>query len=167
MARLNASAITSSSDEQLFALLGDELGRQLPTRNDPRFLGELRKLPVGLRAMAATYELDVSLALDDLGWHFGNWHDEELARETLLGLKELEANEFAEIFAKAFEHAKSYWHLLGAENWTDWYFESELDKRLAPLNQRAWALWNSLPQGLFTYWVRYARKYPIKVGATE
>jgi hypothetical protein len=32
--------------------------------------------------MAATYELDVSLTLDDLGWHFGNWPDPALSEKT-------------------------------------------------------------------------------------
>jgi hypothetical protein len=54
------------------------------------FLVELRRLPPGLRAMAATYELDVSLTMDDLGWHFGNWHSTELAQGTAHGqLKQL------------------------------------------------------------------------------
>jgi len=34
-------------------------------------LARMRALPPGLRAMIAIYELDVSMALDDLGWHFG------------------------------------------------------------------------------------------------
>jgi hypothetical protein len=48
----------------------------------------MRALPPGLRAMTAIYQLDVSMALDDLGWHFGNWPDRALREETLQGLKE-------------------------------------------------------------------------------
>lgn len=164
---LSAAAIVAGSEAQVFEMLGNELDRLLPSRVDRHFLVELRKIPVGLRAMAATYELDVSLALDDLGWHFGNWHDHELARETILGLKELEAHEFAEIFSTAYDHAKAFWTELGAEEWMDWYHESDLDRRLGPLNQRAWALWNANSSGLFTYWVKYAKKYPAKLGALE
>ena len=79
MTNLTKSTIAASSDEELFALLGGELARQAPVaRNSPLFLPTIQTLPVGLRAMAATFELDVSLAMDDLGWHFGNWHDADL-----------------------------------------------------------------------------------------
>ena len=49
--------------------------------------------------MAATFELDVSMALDDLGWHFGNWTHRGYCDETLHGLRELEAGEYTEMFA--------------------------------------------------------------------
>jgi len=63
----------------LFSLLGRELKDRITTkRGSPEFVAEIKELPVGLRSMATTYELDVSLALDDLGWHFGNWHSVEL-----------------------------------------------------------------------------------------
>ena len=68
MCALTKEAISSSSDKELFALLGQELEARISSkRGSPEFLAEIRKLPVGLRAMAATYELDVSLSLDDLG----------------------------------------------------------------------------------------------------
>jgi hypothetical protein len=37
------------------------------------------------------------MALDDLGWHFYNFHSRELAEETYRGLRELGADEAAEI----------------------------------------------------------------------
>jgi hypothetical protein len=70
-----------------------------------RFLQKTRTIPVGLRAMAATFELDVSMTLDDLGWHFGNWAHRGYCDETLRGLRELEAPEYAEMFSKAYELA--------------------------------------------------------------
>lgn len=74
--------LASSPDEAVFESLRKELERRMPmNRGSPEFLVELRRLPHGLRAMAATYELDVSLTMDDLGWHFGNWHSTELAEE--------------------------------------------------------------------------------------
>lgn len=84
--------VETSDDDALFGLLGAELERRLSAGRTPtdEFVDALVSMPVGLRAMAATYELDVSLTLDDLGWHFGNWHHEGLARQTLFGLRELE-----------------------------------------------------------------------------
>ena len=78
-----------ASDEALFKLLGGELKRLLsPYTSDDLepFVKAVEQLPIGLRSMAATYELDVSMALDDLGWHFANWHHQGLAVETLAGL---------------------------------------------------------------------------------
>jgi hypothetical protein len=51
--------------------------------------------------MAATFELDVSMALDDLGWHFVNWTHRGFCDATLWGLRELEAGEYADMFVKA------------------------------------------------------------------
>lgn len=99
---ISAHEIATGSNEQVMELLGKELESRLPSRNDPEFLIELRKLPPGLRAMAATYELDVSLCMDDLGWHFGNWHDQELAEETAGGLEELGAKRSRRTLSRSF-----------------------------------------------------------------
>src|SRR5947207_1772268 len=107
---ITLEAIDSSSDDELFALLGKELENRISAeRGSAEFLSEIRGLPAGLRAMAATYELDVSLALDDLGWHFGNWHNADLAEETARGLELLGAEELSGLFRQAFQIAKNYW----------------------------------------------------------
>ena len=94
---ITLEAIDSSSDGELFTLLGKELESRISAeRSSPEFITQIRNLPDGLRAMAATYELDVSLALDDLGWHFGNWHSFELSEETTRGLEVLGAKELAD-----------------------------------------------------------------------
>src|SRR5258706_7610161 len=125
MSSITLEAIEASSDDELFSLLGHELESRISAkRGSAEFVEQIRNLPVGLRAMAATYELDVSLALDDLGWHFGNWHNEDLAEETAQGLRELGAYELAELFAKAFQSAKNYWTELGSDNWMEWYHDS-------------------------------------------
>jgi hypothetical protein len=93
-------------------LLSEELQTRLPDGQDrdlDLFLKRIRLLPVGLRAMAATYEFDVSLTLDDLGWHFCNWCHRPYCEETLWALRELEAFEYAEAFAQAYEMAQPYW----------------------------------------------------------
>ena len=91
-------AIDSSSDDELQSVLFRELQQEVSAgHGSPEFLTQIRNLPVGLRAMAATYELDVSFALDDLGWHFGNWHSTELSEETARGLEELGAEDLASL----------------------------------------------------------------------
>jgi hypothetical protein len=165
MGELRASAIAAGSDQQVFELLGEQLQKRLPSRTDPQYVDELRKLPPGLRAMAATYELDVSLALDDFGWHFGNWHDTELAEETAAGLVELGAPEIAELFRGAYQLAQQFWQELGSESWGDWYHGSRLEEAVMPLNRRAWAILQGRWNGIFSYWVEYARRHPERVGA--
>ena len=113
--------------------------------------------------MAATYDLDVSLALDDLGWHFGNWHHVELAHETIRGLRELGADRMAEIFEGAFAHAKYYWSEMGSQNWVEWYPDSPLATATASLTNEAYAIWEGQPQGLFSFWLLYTRRYPGKM----
>lgn len=159
-------AIDSSSDDELFTLLGKELeGRISAQRGSPEFISQIQGLPVGLRSMAATYELDVSLALDDLGWHFGNWHNEDLAEETARGLEMLDAKELADLFRQAFEFAKTYWTELGTEKWTEWYHGSPLEKAVDPLTKRASSILKDKKNGIFKYWVEYARRNPEQVGA--
>jgi hypothetical protein len=159
MKALTSKAISSSSDDELFALLGRELEARIRSRRgSPEFVAEIGNLPEGLRAMAATYELDVSLSLDDLGFHFGNWHNEALAEETARGLDVLGAPELAAIFREALGLALPYWRELGAENWSEWYHDSPLQKAVDPLTRQAWKLLKK--KGILDYWVDYARKHP-------
>jgi hypothetical protein len=153
---------STASDDALFELLGAELGRRLPNGRSASdsFVHELRALPVGLRAMAATYELDVSLTLDDLGYHFGNWHHQGLAEETLAGLRELGADRLAEIFSAAFQLANPHWDELGTPGWSDWYNASDLEQELELLNREAWSIQKAPGRGIFAHWTRYARAHP-------
>jgi len=165
MSSLTLESISSSSDDELFKLLSEELERRIPAaRNSPEFLPQIRSLPAGLRAMAATYELDVSLTMDDLGWHFGNWHDEELAEETARGLEVLGAPELARLFREAFRHALEYWDELGSEGWSEWYHGSPLETAVDALNDQTWKFLAKHKDGIFYYWVDYARKHPDGVG---
>jgi hypothetical protein len=163
----------AKSDEQLFKLLSSELNCRLPDGaggnldDQVRFV---RSLPRGLRAMAAIHRLEVSMALDDLGWHFYNFHSRELAAETLSGLLELGASEAAEVFKKALELVEAHWESIGElkakplDAFTDWYTASGLEEALDPLNDRLWALCTAAGnRGLLSYWLTYARKYPERV----
>jgi hypothetical protein len=75
MALTEAQILDCAGHDDLLELLFAELKVRLPP-SEPfhmgPFLKKIRTIPIGLRAMAATFELDVSMALDDLGWHFGN-----------------------------------------------------------------------------------------------
>ena len=164
MSDLTPEAISASSDDELFQLLAKELEKQISVnRESAEFVAEIQKLPIGLRAMAATYELDVSLALDDLGWHFGNWHNTILAEETIRGLDELGATELVKIFKEAFQIALRYWDELGAKDWSKWYHDSPLEKEIKPLNKQAWKILEGKKNGIFEYWVNYAREHQERI----
>jgi hypothetical protein len=70
---------------------------------DGIFAANIALLPPGLRAMAATHWLDVSLTLDSLAWHFGNFGEPQLVVETEAGLRELGLPELASCFVGAKE----------------------------------------------------------------
>jgi hypothetical protein len=53
--------------------------------------------------MAATHWLDISLTLDSLTWHFGNFGEPQLVAETEAGLRELGLAELASCFVEAKE----------------------------------------------------------------
>jgi hypothetical protein len=110
MALTQAQILECAGRGDLLELLFSDLRVRLPPDgpfNVDRFLKKIRAIPIGLRAMAATFDLDVSMALDDLGWHFGNWTHRGYCDETLQGLRELEAQEYADMFARAYELANS------------------------------------------------------------
>jgi hypothetical protein len=163
---------TAGSDAALLDLLLAELGQQFPPelRDDPVvFLSRLHAAPCGLRAMACTYELDVSMALDDLAWHFVNHHGSfELAEETIASLNELETPEAAEIFRAALVVIKPHWNdwhevakLESGGKKHHWLDSKGIQELMNPLNDR---MWNYLKQfsdnSFFSVWMIYARKYP-------
>ena len=157
-----------NSDEALLDLLLTELRCLFPPerREDPIvFLSFLQAAPQGLRAMATTYDLDVSMALDDLAWHFVNHHSsQDFAEETILGLRELGAAEAAEIFAAAFAIIQPFWVELEnvpSEEAHAWLDSTGIQGRIDPLTQRLWDLLKQQPSNsLMDYWGAYARKNP-------
>jgi hypothetical protein len=177
MAKLTEAAIQNAqTDDALLKGLFAELSASVPAQlheDLDELVARIQGLPPGLRAMAATHKLDVSMALDDLGWHFANWHHHGYCRETSLGLKELEAGEVSEIFDRAYSIASHQWEIIGellekgGSSFAQWYRRSELNATLAPLNRRLWELLKEASpggeKGIFRYWVGYARKYPERV----
>jgi hypothetical protein len=107
-------------DERLFKLLTSALNELFPpdVQNDQnQFVIALTNAPSGLRAMAGTFDLDVSMSLDDLAWHFGNHNDERFLQETVASLRELEALEAADIFLSAWEIVKPYLPEIRSKDW--------------------------------------------------
>jgi hypothetical protein len=158
----------ASTQDALLRLIFDDLQLRLPDRRPhlDGYLERARRIPVGLRAMAATFQLDVSLTLDDAAWHFSNWYHRGYSEETLWGLWELEASEYAELFGRVYDIALTYWDKIGAalrtDNFGDWYHGSELEKATMPLTRRMWDL-QDIDDGLFGYWTKYARQYPHRL----
>ena len=71
-----------------------------PYGDDGAFAASIAVLPPGLRAMAATHWLDISLTLDSITWHFGNFGEPQLIAETEAGLRELGLHELASCFVE-------------------------------------------------------------------
>ena len=155
--------VAAQSDEEILDLLLAELQARIDAalHDDlDAYVEELKGLPIGLRAMAATYQLDVSITLDDLGWHFGNWHHHGYAMETAEGLRALGALRAAEIFEAAHSLALRYWEEMGSENWMEWYnADSPLAKAVEPLTREMWELVGD-DRRIMQYWVDYARRNP-------
>lgn len=74
-----------------------------PYSPDGSFAANIVQLPPGLRAMAATHWLDISLTLDSITWHFGNFGEPKLVAETEAGLRELGWHDLAACFVEAKE----------------------------------------------------------------
>lgn len=133
--------------------------------------------------MAATYDLDVSLALDDLAWHFVNhpglWENEE----TLWALGELGQPEAVLIFGQALEfmrprlsalvaktkewneradtHTESHGRpMMNARFLHDWLKEVGIDAHMDTLTRDFWALVKPEPMAVLSWWLKYARRNP-------
>lgn len=138
-----------------------------PYGDDGSFAASIAGLPKGLRAMAATHWLDISLTLDSITWHFGNFGEPGLVRETELGLHELGLHEMASCFAEAKELMTPL--LAGrAESDGDPYEILEragLAQRGEELDRRASALDDLGPDRsvIFESWIRYTRAHPEDV----
>ena len=157
------------SDDNLYQLLSSELKRLLggspASDRIHEFVPRLARLPIGLRAMAATYELDVSITLDGFADHFANWHDLGFAEETLRGLHELGALELEGLFAEALEIAHNHWELFGSD-YPRGYRGSEVEALLNSLDQRAWVafgLRDRPGRSILAHWPEYARAHPERV----
>lgn len=138
-----------------------------PYADDGMFAANIASLPPGLKAMAATHWLDVSLTLDSLTWHFGNFGERQLVAETEAGLRELGLHELASCFVEAKELMLP---LLAQRTEADGdpyeiLEQAGLSARANQLDKRASTLGNlgSGKSAIYEAWIRYTRNHPERV----
>lgn len=168
------SSILALSDEALFekicSLWTNRVpGLANPYSNDGSYAAAISSLPIGLRSMAATHHLDLSLTLDDIGWHFLNFGELSFVRETESGLRELGLQDVADWFRESHEIVAP----LRAEiNEIGDYYECLRNhgqlSRIEELTQLARGKdTGSGPEALrsciYSAWVKYARQSPERV----
>jgi len=168
--------LEAPDDEALYDILSGELSRLLPDsiQNDRDLYHlTLTTLPRGLRAMAGIHFFDVSMALDDLAWHFGNQNDERDRRETSNGLRELELPEIADMFDRMWTFFKPHMETLassdyGGKDFYGWLNEVGAQALADPMDKYIWDHCEKVGGlGLLKSWVDYARKYPERCVVTE
>lgn len=138
-----------------------------PYSDDGTFAATIGRLPPGLRAMAATHWLDISLTLDSITWHFGNFGEPGLVALTEAGLRELGLPELADCFIEAKELMQP---LLARRSKADGDPSEILERaglqaRADEIDGRASALGNGV-QGesvIYDAWIRYTRDHPDRV----
>jgi hypothetical protein len=156
----------SSQDDELISRVFDVLKARLranPYGWDGAFAQEIRSLPVGLRAMAATHHFDVSLTMDDIGWHFLNFGHPTHVEETDLGLRELGLVEVAALFHEAYQLVQPHLGEIRRPG-GDYYAVMERSgamKRIDELTGRARAVIGE--QGIYRHWAAYARQHLERV----
>lgn len=157
------------TDEELLKEILSVLSRSVPSVADPysedgSYAAAIGSLPPGLRAMAATHHLDISLTMDDIGWHFLNFGEPGLVRETEAGLRELGLDEIADYFAEAhsivdplkpeIKEAQDYYACLESRGLMD---------RTNELTNKASAKQPTLSGSpIYAAWTKYARMHPEK-----
>ena len=138
-----------------------------PYGDDGSFAASIRSLSPGLRVMAATHWLDVSLTLDSITWHFGNFGEHGLVAETELGLRELGLQELADCFVQARDLMVP---LLRDRTEAEGDPYEILERagqreRADDIDRRAWEIDNLGPGESVIYkaWIQYTRKHPERV----
>lgn len=169
MTLILADIQNAKDDEELFQRLSSALTERFPPElqeDRDKLYATLLTAPRGLRAMAGIYDLDVSMALDDLAWHLVNHNDERFLQEIVTSLRELEANEAAALFAAAWDIVKPYLAEIRDKDWNvedpqDYLDRTGIQSRIDPLNDDMWAICKACGErGLMQYWLTYAREYP-------
>lgn len=158
------------SDEDLLKQILAVLSKSVSSVADPysedgSYAAAIAALPVGLRAMAATHHLDVSLTMDDIGWHFLNFGEAALVRETESGLRELGLNEVADYFAEAHAIMKPLRpEIKEADDYYACLESRGLMARIDELTEKASQTQPTLTDSpIYAAWVKYARIHPEKV----
>jgi hypothetical protein len=163
--------ILRESDEEVFKAISAILTRVAPGdaySSDGSFARTIATLAPGLRAMAATYYLDISLTLDDIGWHFGNFGEPGLVKETEDGLHELGLQEMARWFAEAYAIMKPILRdRKPTEDPAEAYTRCGMEDRIRELSELANAADRHAggvdDSTIFRAWIKYAREHPERI----
>lgn len=138
-----------------------------PYSTDGSFAANIAQFPPGLRAMAATHWLDISLILDSITWHFGNFGEPMLVAQTEAGLRELGLHELASCFVDARDLMLP---LLAKRTEADgdpyeMLERAGLKSQAHEIDRRASALVDLGPDRCVIYeaWIRYTRQHPERV----
>lgn len=163
------AALTLSDEkllEEIFSLLSRSVNPLAnPYSDDGSYAASISRLPVGLRAMAATHHLDISLTLDDVGWHFLNFGEVGFVRETEAGLRELGLSEMADWFAEAYAVVNPLRSEIDASG--DYYEcltqHGHMD-RIDELTRKARPKLSKGSEGpIYSAWIAYTRAHPENV----
>ena len=162
------------SDEELlkeiFSLLSKSVSSVAdPYSEDGSYAAAIGSLPTGLRAMAATHHLDVSLTMDDIGWHFLNFGEPGLVRQTEAGLRELGLNDIADYFAEAHAIINPLKpDIKEADDYCPCLESRGLMARINELTDKATASQPTLSGSpIYAAWTKYARVHPENVFASQ
>jgi hypothetical protein len=152
--------------EEIFSLLSKSVSSVAdPYSDDGSYAAALAGLPTGLRAMAPTHHLDISLTMDDIGWHFLNFGEPGLVRETEAGLRELGLGDIADYFVEAHAIVNPLKPEIKKPEDYHAYLESRgLMARIDELTDKASAGQPTVSDSrIYAAWIKYARAHPEKV----
>src|ERR1035441_8544294 len=160
----------SAEDDALVSQVSELLKARIhadPYGWDGAFAEEIRRLPPGLRAMAATHHLDVSLTLDDIGWHFLNFGHPSHVEETEIGLRELGLPGLADMFREAYSLVGPLLPEIRRPG-GDYYGVIERAGHTRCIDELSSRARTALgDQGIYPRWAAYARDHPDRVFNTE
>ena len=166
MARKSPNQEDEALLKRIFAFLQEFVPTQ-PDENESAFIKEIRKLPIGLRAMASTHHLDISLTLDDIGRHFLNWPEVTHAEETFKGVNELGLSELADLFRQTESIMRRYLPTINTKNYAETLEREGTMKQIDDMTDKAYELIDLRNGGsIYDFWIAYAHKNPENVFRT-
>jgi hypothetical protein len=137
---------SASDDATILSLLCEETLWLLPNElSKSELAGHAKACPPGLRALSGIWDLDVSMAMDDPAWHFGNHHHELLLQETYESLRIVGADAVAEMFHAAWEIVKPHLPYLQdsairQKDFHSWLREVGIQQQIDRMNPRLWKI---------------------------